>query len=398
LAKAATETTQQDGEFRTGWPAVLACFCMALLAWGFGLYGQSVYLAELTRVHHWSTGLISAANTWCWLAGALAMTRVPGLIARFGPRAVLIGGSLLIAGGAWLETRVAAPWQLFAATTIIALGWAGSSSVAIATTLALWFDRRRGFALSLAQNGASVAGFTVAPALVALVAAWGLRPAVGAVLAGLLALVLPLLWFALRAPPLAPQHRPGLQTAALRDPRFWAVSGPFALAMTAQVGFIVHQVPFLLPQLGPGRTAWVVAAATLAAVLGRIALGTVIDRLNQRAAAAASMALQALGMVLMLALPAPATLVAGMLLFSVSVGNMITLPPLVVARAFPPASYAAVVGLNGAVVQVCFAFGPGLLGPIHDARGGYDAVLATCAAFQLLAAAIMLRGARWAAA
>ena len=35
------------GEFRRGWPVVLACFCTAMFAWGFGFYGQSVYFADL---------------------------------------------------------------------------------------------------------------------------------------------------------------------------------------------------------------------------------------------------------------------------------------------------------------------------------------------------------------
>jgi len=365
---------------------------MALLAWGFGLYGQSVYLAELTRLHGWSTALVSSANTSCWLIGALAMTRVHALVARLGPRAVLMGGCLLMAGGAWAEAWVTAPWQLFACLAVVALGWAGTSSVAIATAIALWFERRRGFALSLAQNGASFAGFTTAPLLVMLTEAWGLRAAVTWVLAGLLILVLPLLAWALRAPVFPAQARPGLQMAALRSRKFWLTSGPFALAMVAQVGFIVHQVPFLLPQLGAARTAWVVVAATVAALAGRLGLGLVIDRLDQRAAAAGSMAVQAMGMGLMLAWPSPAALVAGMLCFGVSVGNMITLPPLVVGRAFPPESYSAVVGLNGAVVQFCFAFGPGLLGLVHDLAGGYPAVLAVCAAFQLAGAGIMLAG------
>ena len=33
-----------------GWRVVVACFLMALAVWGFGLYGHSVYLAELTRM------------------------------------------------------------------------------------------------------------------------------------------------------------------------------------------------------------------------------------------------------------------------------------------------------------------------------------------------------------
>jgi len=42
-----------------GWRVVAACFLMALACWGFGLYGHSVYLAELTRLHGWQIGRAS---------------------------------------------------------------------------------------------------------------------------------------------------------------------------------------------------------------------------------------------------------------------------------------------------------------------------------------------------
>ena len=369
---------------------------MALLSWGFCLYGQSAYLAELRRIHGWPSGVIAGASTLLFLLSALLMTQVHRVLARFGARAVLIGGSLCVAGAALAETQVTQIWQLYACAAVLAVGWSVTSSVGIAGTIALWFSARRGFALSMAQNGASVAGFTVAPALVALVEIWGLGRAVFVLVGGLLVVILPLLAVALRNPIHPPGQRAGLQTAALRDRAFWLIAAPFALAMVAQVGFIVHQVPFLLPQLGAERTGLLVAAATAAALAGRLALGVVIDRLDQRKVAGWSMASQAAGMLIMLVWPMllgphPMALVIGMLLFGLSVGNMITLPPLVVARSVPPEAFGAIVGLNGAVVQFCFAFGPGLLGLVHDLAGGYAAVLAVCAGFQLAGAGMMWR-------
>lgn len=365
---------------------------MALLAWGFCLYGQSTYLAELRRVQGWSSGLISGASTCMFVLSALLMTQVHRAIARFGARAVLMGGSVCVAAAALAETQVTQPWQLYVCAAGLAVGWSATSSVGIASTMAMWFAARRGFALSMAQNGASVAGFTVAPALVALTDGHGLALAVGVLIGGLLVVVLPALWVALRAPIHPPGQRAGLQTAALRDRGFWLIAAPFALAMVAQVGFIVHQVPFLLPRLGAERTGMLVAAATIAALAGRLALGLVIDRLDQRLVAGCSMASQAVGMLLMLVWPSPLALVVGMLLFGLSVGNMITLPPLVVARSVPAEAFGAIVGLNGAVVQFCFAFGPGLLGVVHDLAGGYAAVLALCAVLQLAGAAVMWWG------
>ena len=36
----------------------------------------------------------------------------------------------------------------------------------------------------------------------------------------------------------------------MRQPAFWTIAIPFALALMAQVGFIVHQIALLEPKIG----------------------------------------------------------------------------------------------------------------------------------------------------
>lgn len=392
-------------ELRRHWPAVLACFASAVFAWGFGFYGQSVYLAELQRTHGWSAGAISGASTVFYLAGAAVLVRVHAAMARFGPRTVLGGGAVLLAVGATGFARSAAVWQLYLAALVMAVGWAGTSSAAISTTLARFFDRQRGLAISLALNGASAAGFTVAPLLVILAGRQGLARAVPATAGALLLVLLPLIAFAFRAaptgaPPLASPDepaalgRPAPETTrqALATPRFWTVSIPFGLAILAQVGFVVHLVAFLRPLLGAAGTAQAVALVAAAAMAGRLALGLVIDRIDQRRTTAASLASQAIALAAMAALPTPAVLYAGCLLFGLSVGNVITFPALIVQREFAARAFGLVIGLNTAIVQLTFSFGPALLGMVRDAAGSYVPALGVCIVAEIAAAAIVLAG------
>ena len=120
-----------ETEFRRGWPAVLACFCVAVFAWGFGFYGQAVFLAELHRLHGWPASTISAATTVFYLCGALLMPFIQQTLDRTGARALLIGGVLLLGLGAAGFSNAAEPWQLFAAGVVMAAGWAASSGPAI---------------------------------------------------------------------------------------------------------------------------------------------------------------------------------------------------------------------------------------------------------------------------
>ena len=92
---ASSGTEAPAEEFRWGWPVVLACFFTATFAWGFGLRPSA-----------------SLGHTW----------------------------------------------QLYAWSLFRALGWAFTTVTAIATTLSYWFERRRGFALKLALNGAATGG------------------------------------------------------------------------------------------------------------------------------------------------------------------------------------------------------------------------------------------------
>lgn len=397
--------TDTPSELRHHWPVIAACFFVAVYAWGFGFYGQAVYLAELQATRGWPAALISAATTCMYLGGALLMPFVHGWMQRHGPRRVLMAGVLLLGLGACGMAAAYQPWQVFPAALVMSAGWATTTGTAIATTMSFCFDRRRGLALSLALNGASAGGFTVAPLLVTQAHTFGLTSAVlGGVVAGWVVLV-PLVAIAVprgvavpRNTAATPGHpldpRPAYDTkpAALRDRRFWSVALPFALAIAAQVGFIVHMVSFLLPSLGPDGTSAAVSLASLAAMLGRIGLGFVIDRLPQRPISAISFASQAAGLGLMLVAPHNVTaLFAGSLLFGASVGNVITLPAILVQREFAARSFGLLIGLSGAVGQFTLAFGPALFGVLRDLTGSYAAVLAVCIGLQLTASALVLK-------
>lgn len=236
---------------------MLACFAAAVFAWGFAAFGPAVYLAELQRRYGWPAATIGSATSVAFIVGAMLLPWVGAVIARFGARVVLGCGIVLIGIGVIGINQATAPWQLYGWDLLIGCGWAGASSTAISTTLAGHSDRRRGLALSLALTGASAGGFAVAPGLVALSHYAGFRAAVPEMVLGLMLLIQPLTWFGLRhgagsmrgepdrhaiANP-AVSKGPSLASryATLRDRRFWSVAGPFALAITAQVGVMVYR-------------------------------------------------------------------------------------------------------------------------------------------------------------
>ena len=78
------------------------------------------------------------------------------------------------------------------------------------------------------------------------------------------------------------------------------------------------------------------------------------------------------------------------MVFGLSVGNVITLPALIVEREFTPQSFGVVIGFSSMVGQATLAFGPTLLGLARDATGSYDAAIGLCIALQLVGAVLVL--------
>ena len=108
-----------------GWRVVLACFLMALFLFGFGLYGAGVYLAELQRLNGWPASLIAGASTLSLLLGNMLVAFTSELVAWLGLKRLALLGIAALAGSMALLSFASAPWLLYAAFTLMSLGWVG---------------------------------------------------------------------------------------------------------------------------------------------------------------------------------------------------------------------------------------------------------------------------------
>jgi MFS family permease len=389
-----------------GWRIVVVCFLLATFGWGLGFYGQSVYVAELHRLRGWPASLISSGTTFFYLSGALLVAFVSEAIRSFGPRNCLLAGVFTMAGAAILIGQVTEPWQLYAANAVLAFGWAGTSLGIITNTLGLWFDKKRGMAISLALNGASFGGIVGVPLLVAAIGHFGFPGAMIAAAIAMVVLMVPVILIFVGRPPVSASaailamssdapSATRIRAQAFRDIGFLSVSASFALVLFAQVGFIVHLITFLDSVIGRERAAFAVALMTAMAVVGRVLFSFVIDRLNQRLASAISFVSQAVALAVIINWHNDVALIAACALFGFSVGNLITLPALIVQREFDPRSFGVLISLITAVNQVTYAFGPGVIGVLRDTSGSYSLPFYGCIGLELIAAVlIMIRGAQ----
>jgi cyanate permease len=144
--------------------------------------------------------------------------------------------------------------------------------------------------------------------------------------------------------------------------------------------------------MGRTNAGLAVGLMTVMAVVGRVGIGAFIAKLDVRRVTAVSVLSQAAVLLVMTQTTNVVALFVGCAIFGLTVGNIITLPAVVIQREFEPASFAMLVGLSTAIGQFTCVVGPALLGFLRDLTGGYTAALALCMVLQVVAAAMILVG------
>ncbi len=397
-----------------GWWMVAGCLAIAVVAWSFALYGPSVYLYSISQTQGWSIGLISSALTCAFIVNGFALGVVGSLIGRIGPRIVMTAGAALLAVALACIGQATAVWQVYAAFACMALGWSCLSTTAISSTLAPWFDRHQGRAVSTALLGASLGGVVGVPVLLLLIGKLGFGTAMVVVAVLVIAIIWPISLIVMRRHPhdlgliadgVAPDKvtqaiasRAWTRSQALQTPALRTVTLAFGLALMVQIGFLTHQVTLLRQLLDESTTALTVSCAAALAFAGRLLLAKFSDQVDVRITAAIVLVVACAGLALVSLAQSAWAAVAGILIYGFTAGNITTLSPLIVRREFGAASFGAVFGMTAMLIQFMSAMGPAFYGTLYDLTGGYAIPVGIAALLNLTAALCVLAGRKSAAA
>jgi sugar phosphate permease len=331
------------------------------------------------------------------VAGIMGLL-VGRLIDRYGPRMMLILGSVVMGLGLCLLSRVSELWQFFAVYFLISIGWSGASLVSISTVIANWFFRRRGLAMSLTMTGLSLGGMVLVPFSIYLTSNWGLQvslPILGAVY---WAVVIPTAIFIIKqrpsdlgqfpdgeSPNIPSERTPAGRISyssqlqvwtrgeALKTTAFWAIVGSFFLALNGQIAFLVHQVSFLSQTLGVKGAAAAVSLTAGASIIGRLGLGWIADRSDKRFLAMICFFVQSVAVLAMAYHREDIILYLGTLAFGLTMGGIVMLQSLLIGECFGMVSFGTISGLAGVFSVSGASIGPMIAGLIFDATLDYRA-------------------------
>jgi MFS family permease len=394
-----------------GWSVVWVAFTVAAFGFGIGFYGPAVFLHTLHTTKDWPIATISAAITAHFLLGAAIVIGLPEIYRALGIANTTILGAFLSVVGILAWSSATVPWHMFLAAILSGGGWAVMSGAAINAMIAPWFDQDRPKALSHAFNGASIGGVVFTPLLVWLIARLGFQSAAIVVGLTMLLVVGTLAHLYLRRGPedfgvtadgrpigavTVPVDDTGRlpRTALIKSRQFATISIAFACALFAQVGVLSHLLARLSPEMGTGGGAGAMSLTMISAVAGRMLLARCIGDYDRRYAAAANFLVQSGGVGLLCIGSGTPALLIGCILFGLGLGNAVTLPAMIAQKEFRSADVGTVVALVVAINQAVFALAPAILGGLREVSANYLLSFGLAAAVQVIAAVIVVVGAR----
>jgi MFS family permease len=371
-----------------GWVVVAGAFLVLLMAYG-AQYSFGVFFSALLDEFGWSRASLSGAFSlyaFAYSAFGLVTGRVTD---RWGPRVVIAAGGVFLGAGLAAMAAAQTLWHPYVLYGVVAAMGMATAYVPCSATVARWFVRRRGLAVGLASAGMGLGTLLLPPLAHVLVERVGWRGAY--VVFGVAVFVaLELIATVMRRDPeslgLLPDgdHAPRAVTsgsardpgytvaAAVRTRAFWMLFGLFSATWIPVFTPLVHLVPMARGLGVPAMTAaTLVSALGLAAVVGRLLMGSVSDRVGRRRTLAVSLALQVVAFGALAGATSLGALYGAAVLFGFSYGGASVMFPATVADFFGREQAGTLVGILFATAGSMAALGPLGAGWIYDRVGSY---------------------------
>jgi len=281
--------------------------------------------------------------------------------------------------------------------------------------VANWFIRRRGVAMSIAMTGMSIGGLVVVPLAGQAIQHWGLKIALPLLGMAFWVVVAPIGLFVVKhrpsvmgllpdgdpprsAPKVLPKSPPyddsqmqvWTRREAMGTRTFWAVVVAFLLVLAGQAAFLLHEISFMGQFVGPTRAAVAVSVTSGASILGRLVMGTIVDRLDKRYAAMICFLLQGAAMLTAGFTSQVFLLYLCVFAFGLTIGNVIMLQSLIIGECFGRVSFGTVSGLAGLFITSVTSFGPMVAGFVYDATLSYRAAFCIFAGMSVCACLFLM--------
>lgn len=346
------------------------------------MFSLPVFLRPIARDTGWSITGISSAMTFGFLTMALGSAVWGNLSDRYGPRPIVLTGSIVLAAAMALASRATSLGEF---QLIFGVAVGGSTAAIFAPMMACvtgWFDARRSLAVSLVSAGMGMAPLTMSPLAAQLISSHDWRTSLQ-ILAVLVAVIMIPVSLLVRRPPAMqadnatpatvaePQAGITLQQA-IRSPQFITLMLTNFFCCATHSGPIFHTVSYAISCGIP-----LVAAVSiyslegLAGLGGRVAFGLLGDRFGAKRVLVSGLLLQACGAFAYYFVRELGAFYAVAAVFGFVYAGVMPLYAVLARENFPLRMMGTIIGGTAMAGSLGMATGPLAGGLIYDAFASY---------------------------
>jgi sugar phosphate permease len=393
-----------------GWYIVGACVVITLYTGGVVHFGFTAVFEPIAEEFNWSYAQVSLASSLRGLEMGLLAPFMGFLVDRYGPRRLILVGSILSCLGFLTLSRVNSLPVFYLAFALLAFGMSTCAGTVLMTAVANWFNRKAGIAIGIVACGFGLGGLLV-PVVTGLIDWLDWRNAMVVVGLGMLVFVLPLSFVVRHKPEQYGYHPDGelIQPTdimdfrdtqpiseisisakeAIRGRTFWQL-GISSMCHAFVVGAVVTHIMPYLSSLDIDRSLSSIVALILPVVSigGRLSSGWLGIRYGSRRVFAFSFVSMTAGLLFLGNISAGMLwlLVPFIITFSLGWGCSVTSRLGLLRESFGRDSFGKILGFISGMMMLGHVTGAPLAGWVYDNWGSYQGAWLSYGAITLLAA------------
>ena len=389
---------ERDGVFY-GWYIVIAGSISQAYTSGTFWQGFGAFFDPIIDQFGWSRAVTAGAMSLQRTESGAISPFVGWFVDKFGPRNVMLAGTITTALGFILLSRIQELWQFYAAFLVLTIGLSFGTFLIVTTAVANWFVEKRSKALSYTMAGSGIGGVLV-PVVIWIIAATDWRTGLVMVGIGCLFVGVPVS-FVMKSRPeeygmlpdgadpaeveseqtqseSATPRRSALSREvtmttrqALRSRVFWQLAiamGVSGMVMSASI----HQIP-AIASFGISRNiaGFAILGVSIFSVVGRLGSGYFGDRMDKRQVIAIALLFQFVGTIVFAFSSEIWHLVIFVITWGFGFGASIPVRFALIADLFGRRHYGSIMGTLMTTSAVFGVIAPVLVGWIFDVRGNY---------------------------
>ena len=348
----------------------------------------------------WNSATTSLAFSISNVVEGIFSIILGGLSDKYGPRKIMTLCGILIGLGYGLMFFVHSIWQLYLFYGLILGVGMGGIFVPTITMIVRWFKTRRNVMTGIVAAGSSVGLLIVAPLANHLIDAFSWRTSFLIFGIAIFAIISVASQFLKRDPsvmdlkPFGEQNTVKTSTAPLegltyretiRTNQFWLVFGVFFAFGFYSASISIHLVPDAIKNgINSSTAAYILTTTGIFAVIGRISMGLLGDKIGNRSIYLLGLGLFTLNIFWLITGNSLAAFFLFAVVFGISQGGLITSQSPFIASLFGLKQQGLIFGLAGFGCTLGMAAGPYITGFLFDATNSYKTAFLLCAIISAL--------------